>query len=55
MSILGKLMANHGGKWGLLRWARRNWPELLLIALGVFLRGTMAITYDVRWGYDFHR
>lgn len=37
----------------MLRWARRNWPELLLIALGVFLRGTMAITYDVRWGYDF--
>jgi hypothetical protein len=53
MSILGQLMANHAGKWSLLRWARRNWPELLLIALGVFLRGTMAITYDVRWGYDF--
>jgi len=27
--------------------------ELLLIALGIFLRGSMAFTYDVRWGYDF--
>ena len=51
MSILGRPMAKHAGS--LLRWARKFWPELLLIALGVFLRGTMAVTYDVRWGYDF--
>ncbi len=37
----------------LARSARRYWPELSLISLGVFLRVTMAYTYDVRWGYDF--
>jgi len=37
----------------LARWALKNWPELLLVSLGIFLRGTMAYNYDVRWGYDF--
>lgn len=41
------------------RWRRawgatkRYWPELLLVGLGLALRATMAVNYDVRWGYDF--
>jgi 4-amino-4-deoxy-L-arabinose transferase-like glycosyltransferase len=36
-----------------VRFARRHWPELLLVALGVALRVWMALTYDARLGYDF--
>jgi len=38
----------------LKRWARAHVPELCILAVGVLLRLSMALTFDARIGYDFN-